>query len=167
MFSRTLRPAARGLPQVSPAVSRAVVQRRWASNEHDSHDSHDAPTDDSTVTEESFFTPAWRNTAILTVVGYAAYLYWPRTKEGETHWLTQAIANSNSNEEQFENLQRRMAWVQHQAANKREDDAAQRPPMHRFRYKHTFEQSCPNAIPVGTQADVSNVKIKTREDYFK
>jgi len=171
MFSRALRPAARHLPRLSPGVSQAAVQRRWASDDkhgsHDSHDSHEPnPAEDTTVRQESFFSPFWRNVFIISALSYGCYAYWPRTKEGETSWLTQAIDTRSERPAAFEALQQRMEFVKMQAEKKIDSDDAQRPPIHRYRNKHIFEQASPYLIPVGTQTDVSNVRIKTREDAF-
>ncbi|EJU04231.1 hypothetical protein DACRYDRAFT_114601 [Dacryopinax primogenitus] len=188
MISRILRPSARTLPRLSPTVA----QRRWVANdpdgwvpenakrvvvqqsttsivdEHDSHDHHGNPAEDALPTEESFFTPFWRNITILGALGYAAYLFMPTAKPGEKNMFTDLLTNQgNSNEEGLNQIETRVSFANAQAEHKKDADEVERPPIHRFRSKTSFELQSPFLVPVGSQADMSNVKVKTWEDSYR
>jgi len=163
-----LRPAARALSRIPPALSRAPAARRWASEDShsDAHEPSHEPTNE-TYPAESFFTPFWRNVLLLSVGGYGVSYFWP-SSTGDRPWLTRFIdGQTRDNTATVDSQLNHVAFAKAAADDRLDTQSAQRPKVHRYRYKGMFDQADPNLIPVGSQADLSDLHIKTYADFYK
>ncbi|WOO82640.1 uncharacterized protein LOC62_04G006122 [Vanrija pseudolonga] len=131
-------------------------------------------------TVETFFDAKWATRALLVS---AAVLLWPYLPERPTSaaspslapaaaekeatsapsFITRAIASGTK--EDAENWAKRndqhLALTREQADEKILVQEAERPKVWRMRYPSSFEQASPHGIPVGSQADLSDLKVKS------
>ncbi|KAL1409094.1 hypothetical protein Q8F55_005918 [Vanrija albida] len=131
-------------------------------------------------TEETFFDAKWATRALLVS---AAVLLWPYLPARPTaaaspslapdaaekeaadapSFITRAIASGTK--EDAANWAKRndkhLELARAQADDKILVQEAERPKVWRLRYPSAFEQASPHAIAVGSQADLSDLKIKS------
>ncbi|KDQ21684.1 hypothetical protein BOTBODRAFT_26110 [Botryobasidium botryosum FD-172 SS1] len=144
------------------ASSTIVSQRRLASSDSHSHDEHHHSEGEHT--HEGFSAPIWRNTAIISVVAFAAYRLAPHPDPHATveepfltrylsHWTTPSTVWKERNA-------RHLELVVDMAETKLVAQNAQRPPMHRLRYAGSFDQASPHCTPVGSLTDLSGLVVR-------
>ncbi|CAM0138834.1 hypothetical protein VKS41_005952 [Umbelopsis sp. WA50703] len=153
MASRILA-RSRALPSV-----RQVISRRGYATEHVKH-----AGEQPKFQPETFGSNAWRNTMFVVIAGLVWYRVdqhittsgdekHPITKWVEYH-MTPATENDRVASEHLDH-----------AVSKAEDrllfQEAQRAPVYRMRYPEAFERASPHAIAVGSQVDLSDLKVKT------
>ncbi|EST08467.1 hypothetical protein PSEUBRA_001885 [Kalmanozyma brasiliensis GHG001] len=81
--------------------------------------------------------------------------------EGEKPWLTRYIENWTTPSSVWkERNARHLELVKEKAEERLLFQDAERPPVHRLRYTQIFEQASPHAVAPGSQADLSDLKIK-------
>jgi len=100
------------------------------------------------------------------VASFGVYYFWP-AGNGQEAWLTRFIASQDRTEQYKETAGMHTVLAMRGGAYKREAGEAKRPSIHRFRFKHTFDQADPDLIAVGSQSDLSDLKIKTHEDFYR
>ncbi|KXN90220.1 hypothetical protein AN958_04710, partial [Leucoagaricus sp. SymC.cos] len=108
-----------------------------------------------------FATPFWRNALIAAGLAVVAYKYAP--EPGDDVYLTRWIAMyTTSAEKWLEMNAAHTAQTAEEAENSRLMMSAQRPPVHRYCYPQAFEQASPFLVGVGTQADLSDLVVKSK-----
>ncbi|KAF9451251.1 hypothetical protein P691DRAFT_663632, partial [Macrolepiota fuliginosa MF-IS2] len=108
-----------------------------------------------------FATPFWRNALILAGLAVVAYKYAP--EPGDNVYLTRWIAMYTTPAEQWLELgAKNTAQKEVVAENTRLTVSAKSPPVHRYRYPQSFEQASPFLVGVGTQADLSDLVVKSK-----
>jgi len=135
----------------------AIVSHRKASlSTHSQHDDHH---DDHQYPKEGFSGPFWRNTVLASLLVVAAYKYAPEPTDDA--YLTRWIALYTPPRDQWLNMA-----AKHTALSVDESEttllvtSAKKPPVHRFRYPHLFEQKSPFLTPVGEDIDTSSIVVK-------
>jgi len=157
----------RALPSLrsSKSVSASVVAiRRRAASTHASDDhGHHHTHDNYQYSPEGFFTPFWRNTVILSFLGYGVYRFMPsRTSlDGKEGSLTSRIRNTLTPADTWkERNEKHLALSLEAAEAKHLTGSARRPLMPRTRYPGKFEDASPHKQAVGDQIDFSTLLIK-------
>ncbi|WWC72797.1 uncharacterized protein I206_106761 [Kwoniella pini CBS 10737] len=144
----------------------------------DSHHGHGEGAEDA-YTTESFFTPFWRNTLILTTISILAYPYLPSTSTNTTSpsldpetWskstkdnslpvVTRLLAQITPKAEVWTQRNDKHLELSKEAAEtKLLFQEAERPKVLRMRYPSSFEQASPHNIAVGSQADLTDLKVQ-------
>ncbi|GAA5978847.1 hypothetical protein JCM5350_004843 [Sporobolomyces pararoseus] len=125
--------------------------------------------------QEGFNAPFWRKLS-LAAIGIALYLrIAPSSNESEQQgestepWLTRYIAyNLAPSAEKFkERNEKHLEAAKQYADDKLLFQEAEKPRVKRMRYLGTFDQASPNGIPVGSQADLSGLVIKSEKQDFE
>jgi len=130
----------------------AVPFRRHASSGHG--EGH------ASFPKEDFATPFWRNALIVGGLAVVAYKYAP--EPGDNVYLTRWIAMYTPRPEAWLDLNaKHTAQQEIEAENSRLMTSARQPPVYRYRYPQSFEQASPFLVGVGTQADLSNLVVKS------
>ncbi|GAA6058907.1 hypothetical protein JCM10212_002859 [Sporobolomyces blumeae] len=162
LLARTVRPS----PSAAP---RAPV--RLAGRYASSHAAAEPSTD--VFPQEGFNAPFWRRLS-LAAIGLALYLRIApssdASEDGEPKeaWLTRYIAyNLSPSAEKFrERNEKHLELAKQAADDKLLFQEAEKPRIKRLRYLGTFDQASPNGIPVGSQADLSGLVIKSEKQDF-
>ncbi|GLB37221.1 hypothetical protein LshimejAT787_0402720 [Lyophyllum shimeji] len=135
----------------------AIVSRRNASSS--AHSQHEDHHDSEQYPSEGFSGPFWRNTVLASVLAVAAYKYAPEPTDDA--YLTRWIALYTPSRDQWLDMA-----AKHTALSVEESEttllvtSAKKPPVHRFRYPHLFEQKSPFLTPVGDDIDTNEVVVK-------
>ncbi|GAA6010321.1 hypothetical protein JCM11491_006266 [Sporobolomyces phaffii] len=120
--------------------------------------------------QEGFNAPFWRNLS-LAAIGIALYLrIAPSTSSDDDSepWLTRYIAyNLAPSADKFkERNEKHLEAAKQLADDKLLFQEAEKPRVKRMRYLGSFDQASPNGIPVGSQADLSGLVIKSEKQDF-
>ncbi|GAA5872931.1 hypothetical protein JCM8547_003267 [Rhodosporidiobolus lusitaniae] len=161
---RTARPAA------VPRAARRAAPSRSAS----SHAPH-ADSASEVYPQEGFNAPWWKWIALSGVGAFVFSRVAPMhlaPKEGEPvdaqPWLTRYIAYNlaPSADKWKERNDKHLELAKQAADDKLLFQEAEKSRMRRLRYLGAFDSASPNGIPVGSQADLSNLVIKSEKDDF-
>ncbi|KIO18835.1 hypothetical protein M407DRAFT_246382 [Tulasnella calospora MUT 4182] len=146
-------------------VTRGALRRNASSHAHEEHHDHGHGSQDTyQYAPEGFFSPFWRNTIILSILGYGLYAFAPsRTgadgKESSlTGWIRSKITPSEIWRERNET---HLILSMEQAEAKHLAGGARRPLMMRTRYPGKFEDASPHKQPVGDVVDYSDLSVKS------
>ncbi|GAA6003074.1 hypothetical protein JCM10207_001972 [Rhodosporidiobolus poonsookiae] len=159
-----------------PARSAATprVARRAAGSSRQAHSAAADATHES-YPQEGFNASFWWK---LSVVGVGAFVYSRvapvhlAPKEGanldEQPWLTRYIAyNLNPSADKWRaRNDKHLELAKEAAEDKLLFQEAEKSRIRRLRYLGTFDQASPNGIPVGSQADLSGLRIKSEKEDF-
>ncbi|KAL5523800.1 hypothetical protein ACEPAG_7973 [Sanghuangporus baumii] len=147
----------------------AVRQSRSASSvAHDNH--HHEENDANVYPKETFFTPFWRRTVLVTV-GLIAYAKFAPEEykagktlpngEQETPWLTRVLAHyAPSIENWVKTNEQHLIQTEERAQNTLTQQSAKLPPWPTRNRVIKFEQASPHRIPVGGVPDLSDLVVK-------
>ncbi|GAA6043620.1 hypothetical protein JCM8097_008293 [Rhodosporidiobolus ruineniae] len=163
------------LRSARPAPTARTAQRFSAPRRHGSTAHVEAGVEES-YPQEGFNAPFWRYLAVG-AVGVAVYLRAapvhfasknPDADLDEQPWLTRYIAyNLAPDADKWKARNDKHLELAKQAADdKLLFQEAEKSRMRRMRYLGTFDQASPNGIPVGSQADLSGLVIKSEKDDF-
>ncbi|AFR98235.1 hypothetical protein C343_06211 [Cryptococcus neoformans C23] len=158
--------AARGMATSAP--------RRAAHSDH-----HGAEDQSDTHTNESFFTPSWRNAFIILTASILIYPYLPSPsnkpaspsldpeafaaarKDEALPALTRWLAKQTEKAEVWaQRNEKHLELTKEAAETKLLFQEGERPKVLRMRYPSSFEQASPHSIAVGSQADLSDLKVR-------
>ncbi|GAA5826485.1 hypothetical protein JCM11251_002391 [Rhodosporidiobolus azoricus] len=168
-MSSLLRSAARPSASASRAARTTLRSRQASSHAH-------ADAAGEVYPQEGFNAPFWR---WLSLAGVGIFVY---TRAAPVHlaptegadleeqpWLTRYIAyNLNPTSEKWKARNDKHLELAKQAADdKLLFQEAERSRMRRLRYLGTFDQASPNGIEVGSQADLSDLVIKSEKQDFE
>ncbi|GJN91142.1 hypothetical protein Rhopal_004160-T1 [Rhodotorula paludigena] len=166
--ARAARPALR--PAARPAARPAPFARNASSHAADPHAAAEH------YPQEGFNAPFWRH---LSLGAIALFIYLrvapsdlpeqlEHAAEERAPWLTRYIAhNLAPDADKFrERNEKHLELAKLAADDKLLFQEAERPRVRRLRYLGTFDQASPNNIPVGSQADLSDLVIKSEKDDF-
>ncbi|KAG9018163.1 hypothetical protein FRB90_012007 [Tulasnella sp. 427] len=147
-------------------AARGVSRRNASSHAHDEHhDDHGHGSQDTyQYAPEGFFTPFWRNTIVLSILGYGLYAFAPsRTgADGKENSLTSWIRTNITPSEIWRSRnETHLILSMEQAEAKHLAGSAQRPLMMRTRYPGKFEDASPHKRPVGDTVDYSDLNVKS------
>ncbi|WVF67806.1 hypothetical protein IAT40_002567 [Kwoniella sp. CBS 6097] len=179
----SLRASAQLQLKFNAARSISTSPRRSAAQGHDDHShGHGQEAGDSDAyTNESFFTPVWRNTFILVTASILIYPYLPspsssttspsldpetfsqiaKSKDSSIPWLTKKLADITPKAKVWtERNDKHLELTKEAAETKLLFQEAERPKVLRMRYPSAFEQASPHNIPVGSQADLTDLKVQ-------
>ncbi|WVQ95423.1 hypothetical protein IAU59_002520 [Kwoniella sp. CBS 9459] len=178
----SLRAAAQLNAAATAAARRSISTSPRRSAGHDDHSHGHAETGDSDAyTNESFFTPVWRNTFILVTASILIYPYLPspsssttspsldpetfsqiaKSKDSSIPWLTKKLADITPEAKVWtERNDKHLELTKEAAETKLLFQEAERPKVLRMRYPSAFEQASPHNIPVGSQADLTDLKVQ-------
>ncbi|GAA5929102.1 uncharacterized protein JCM15063_004051 [Sporobolomyces koalae] len=148
-------------PSVPQACARSVRGVRPASSHAHAESTEHFP-------QEGFNAPFWRKLS-LAAIGLALYLrVGPSTSDDSEPWLTRYIAhNLAPSADKFkERNEKHLEAAKLAADDKLLFQEAEKPRVKRLRYLGTFDQASPNGIPVGSQADLSGLVIKSEKQDF-
>ncbi|GAA5832877.1 hypothetical protein JCM5353_003738 [Sporobolomyces roseus] len=158
LLARSIRPTA--TPLARPSSIRLA-----------SSHAHSEPSSTEHFPQEGFNAPFWRNLS-LAAIGLALYLRLApsasSSDEQSEPWLTRYIAhNLAPSADKFKARNEKHLELAKQAADdKLLFQEAEKPRIKRLRYLGTFDQASPNGIPVGSQADLSGLVIKSEKQDF-
>ncbi|WRT70935.1 uncharacterized protein IL334_007934 [Kwoniella shivajii] len=176
----SFRSIARPTSSIRKSVAiRAISTSSPAKASHDdSHHGHAEGPDDA-YTTESFFTPFWRNTLILTTLTVLIYPYLPSpsssttspsldpetfsqsTKDKSLPYITRLLTQITPEAKVWtERNDKHLELTKEAAETKLLFQEAERPRVWRMRYPSAFEQASPHSIPVGSQTDLSDLKVQ-------
>ncbi|GAA5831652.1 hypothetical protein JCM3766R1_004967 [Sporobolomyces carnicolor] len=147
------------------AVARPVEQGvRFGSSTTAEHSTEHFP-------QEGFNAPFWRRLS-LAAIGIALYLRIAPSSDSDNAsepWLTRYIAyNLAPSADKFkERNEKHLEAAKQLADDKLLFQEAEKPRVKRMRYLGTFDQASPNGIPVGSQADLSGLVIKSEKQDFE
>ncbi|KAM0749161.1 hypothetical protein T439DRAFT_327650 [Meredithblackwellia eburnea MCA 4105] len=117
--------------------------------------------------DEGFNKPHWRYLSLATLALLLYYRVTPASSSSSeestspiTKWLTPQTETWKANAEKH------LTLAKEAADDKLLFQEAERPKVRRLRYLGTFSQASPNNIPVGSQADLSDLVIKSEKDDF-
>ncbi|SCV69684.1 BQ2448_1078 [Microbotryum intermedium] len=155
-----------------PAPVSALVARRFASTHHDGH--HVDHNAGDVFPEEGFNAPFYSKIAFAAVAAFVLLRISPATNstpseaQDEKPYMTRYIEhNLTPKVEVFKEYNRRhLEMALGAAQDKLLFQEAERPRVTRMRNPGMFDQASPHAIPVGSQADLSNLVIKSEKDDF-
>ncbi|TYJ51686.1 hypothetical protein B9479_007736 [Cryptococcus floricola] len=137
-----------------------------------------------TYTKESFLNPKWRNALLLLTTSLLLLPHLPapskshlspslspeafqaarRDVEGELPWLTRWFVRETEKAEVWrERADRHLELEKERADGRLLVQEAERPRVLRMRYPSRFEQASPFNIPVGSQVDLSDLKVRPAE----
>ncbi|WVQ63463.1 uncharacterized protein L199_001616 [Kwoniella botswanensis] len=172
-----LRPTSSILRQQLVARGISTTTPKGASHD-DSHHGHGEGADDA-YTTESFFNPFWRNTLVLTTLAILAYPYIPSTSSNTTSpsldpetfskstkdkslpYVTRLLASITPESRIWtERNDKHLELSKDAAETKLLFQEAERPRVLRMRYPSSFEQASPHNIAVGSQTDLSDLKVQ-------
>ncbi|GAA5971166.1 hypothetical protein JCM11641_004169 [Rhodosporidiobolus odoratus] len=157
------------------ALPRAAARRVTPSSSSRNASSAAHPADTEVYPQEGFNASFWWK---LAVGGVAVAVYLRAApvhlapKEGvdleQQPWLTRYIAhNLAPSADKWKGRNEKHLELAKQAADdKLLFQEAEKSRIRRLRYLGTFDQASPNAIEVGSQADLSGLKIKSERDDF-
>ncbi|WVQ86201.1 hypothetical protein IAT38_008369 [Cryptococcus sp. DSM 104549] len=156
--------------------------------EHDGHGHHDSPhgdhhhvheADPDVYKHESLLSPGWRPFWAVLAVTILAWPFIPAPAQGSFSpsldpegfaagrkdpnlpWITRWILNSMPTPEQNREAREKYLRSDIELANSVNVTAeAEIPKVRKLRYPSTFEQASPNQIAVGSQADLSDLKVQ-------
>ncbi|GAA5896405.1 hypothetical protein JCM6882_001005 [Rhodosporidiobolus microsporus] len=167
-MSSLIRSAAR--PSASaPRAARSTLRSRQASSHAHAESSSEV------YPQEGFNAPFWR---WLSLAGVGVFVYSRAApvhlapKDGadldEQPWLTRYIAYNlaPSADKWKARNDKHLELAKEAADDKLLFQEAERSRMRRMRYLGTFDQASPNGIEVGSQADLSDLVIKSEKDDF-
>ncbi|KAI0319175.1 hypothetical protein OF83DRAFT_1163084 [Amylostereum chailletii] len=155
---RAARPRALVLSQSSRRLASSSVHEHHDEHHHDEH--HDS----TQYPKEGFTSRGWTYSivAALGIVGF--YKFAPTA--GEDNFLTRYIAFYYTPVEEWATrnakhlqLSSELSEAQHVI------QGACRPPVRRYRYPQKFELASPFSVPVGTDVDLSDLKVKSDKDW--
>ncbi|WWC92555.1 uncharacterized protein L201_007514 [Kwoniella dendrophila CBS 6074] len=178
--STMLKPTSSILRQQMMIRGISTSQPKRASHD-DSHHQHGEGSDDA-YTTESFFTPFWRNTIILTAVTVLVYPYLPSTSNlnqittspslnpdffqksttnKELPYITRLLTKITPESKIWtERNDKHLQLSKDAAETKLLFQEAERPKVLRMRYPSSFEQASPHNIAVGSQTDLKDLKVQ-------
>ncbi|WWC64978.1 uncharacterized protein I303_107592 [Kwoniella dejecticola CBS 10117] len=175
--SSMLRPAS-SLTRTNLAIRGISTSSPKRASHDDSHHGHGEGAEDA-YTTESFFNPFWRNTLILTTISVLVYPYLPSTSTNTTSpSLDPETFSKSTKDSSLPAVTRLLAsitpkaevWTQRNdkhlelskeaAETKLLFQEAERPKVLRMRYPSAFEQASPHNIAVGSQTDLSDLKVQ-------
>ncbi|GAA5876277.1 hypothetical protein JCM16303_007080 [Sporobolomyces ruberrimus] len=148
----------------SRAVARPLVGVRFGSSH--AH-AESAPQH---FPQEGFNAPFWRNLS-LAAIGLALYLRIAPSSDSDDSsepWMTRYIAHNlaPSADKYKARNEKHLEAAKQLADDKLLFQEAEKPRVKRMRYLGTFDQASPNGIPVGSQADLSGLVIKSEKQDF-
>ncbi|KAG8882987.1 hypothetical protein FRB98_003366 [Tulasnella sp. 332] len=110
-----------------------------------------------------FTTPFWRNTIILSILGYGLYRIAPsRESIDKDNSLTSFIRKSLTPSEVWKTRnENHLALSVENAQSRQLTEAAQRPVVSRIRYTGKFEDFSPHRQSVGDSVDMSDLDVKS------
>ncbi|KAL8292856.1 hypothetical protein RQP46_000550 [Phenoliferia psychrophenolica] len=149
----------------SPVAARATLARP------SSHDHHTPSSGAEEVyPEEGFNAPVWRYLAVGSLAVALAIRLAPAsapvTEENPSPITTYLAAHMPEAGLWKARAAKHLELAKEAADDKLLFQDAERPKVRRLRYLGTFEQASPNGIPVGSQADLSDLVIKSEKDDF-
>ncbi|KAG1735083.1 uncharacterized protein EDB91DRAFT_1225300 [Suillus paluster] len=136
----------------------SVIQRRFVS--HDSHTHHEHHDDTHYSREAGFFTPFWRNTALVSLLAVGFYKWAPSPNQDVylTRWLAQYMTPRDF----WAAINEKHLLLSQQASDNTILQAdAKRPNMHRYRYPQILDSGSPHLQPVGCVADTSSTAVRS------
>ncbi|WVQ77617.1 hypothetical protein IAR50_007305 [Cryptococcus sp. DSM 104548] len=177
----SLRPLLRQT-QLRSAVGVRSIQssapRRAGHEEH--HGAEEGEAD--YYTKESFLNPKWRNVLLLTTAAALIFPYLPTPskanlsptlspeefaaarRDEQLPWLTRWFVRETEKAEVWkERADRHLELTKEGADMKLLFQEAERPKVLRMRYPSRFEQASPFNIGVGSQVDLSDLKVRPAE----
>ncbi|SCZ89263.1 BZ3500_MvSof-1268-A1-R1_Chr9g10348 [Microbotryum saponariae] len=163
-----------------PTSVSALGARRFASTHHDGHHvDHNAGDVFPEEGKDAVFSPCF-NAPFYSKIAFAAVAAFvlirmspatnPTTSESqdEKPYITRYIEHNLTPRAGVfkEHNQRHLEMAIAAAEDKLLFQEAERPRVRRMRNPGMFDQASPHAIPVGSQADLSNLVIKSEQDDF-
>ncbi|GAA5881409.1 hypothetical protein JCM1840_007559 [Sporobolomyces johnsonii] len=158
LLARSARPTAAPRAAVRPAARPASTH------------AHPEPSTD-VFPQEGFNAPLWRNLS-LAAIGLAIYLRVAPSSSSDAEpsepWLTRYIAHNlaPSADKYRERNNHHLELAKQAADDKLLFQDAERQRIRRMKYLGSFGQASPNLIPVGSQADLSDLVIKSEKSDF-
>ncbi|KDE02437.1 hypothetical protein MVLG_07005 [Microbotryum lychnidis-dioicae p1A1 Lamole] len=155
-----------------PTSVSALGARRFASTHHNGH--HVDHNAGDVFPEEGFNASFYSKIAFAAVAAFVLLHLSPATNsttsefQDEKPYITRYIEhNLTPRAGAFkEHNQRHLEMAIAAAEDKLLFQEAERPRVRRMRNTGMFDQASPHAIPVGSQADLSNLVIKSEQDDF-
>nr|ODN74929.1 hypothetical protein L203_06612 [Cryptococcus depauperatus CBS 7841] len=172
----SLRPLIR--KPLATTSSRTLINSVARRTEH-THSGNGTEDQSDAYTTETFFSPSWRNAFLFFTASLLIYPYLssPSTKpispsldpeafeearkDQSLPALTRWLANQISKAEVWKKRNDKHLELSKEAAEtKLLFQEAERPRIWRMRYPSSFEQASPYNIPVGSQIDLSDLKVQ-------
>ncbi|KAF8514149.1 hypothetical protein JB92DRAFT_160775 [Gautieria morchelliformis] len=143
------------LSRRSTCIPLAATQLRLSSSDPHSH--HD---DANVYPQESFNTPFWRTTALLTLLGIGLYNLVPYIDKDKTY-ITRYIQHYATPRDVWARINDKHLELSADAAQGQLlIGSATRPHILRMRYPAALEYASPHNVAVGSQTDMSHVVVK-------
>ncbi|KAF9792615.1 hypothetical protein BJ322DRAFT_60870 [Thelephora terrestris] len=145
--------------QLAANTTRPLTGLRYASTEH-GHEHHDHHVEDAAeYPREGFATSTIVKIVTLAGAVVAFYKYAPSASEDNI--ISRYISSKATPSEVWEQVNlKHTVLEQQQADNSQVIWAAQKPPVHRFRYPLQIDQALPHRQPVGSTVDLNNLVVK-------
>ncbi|KAG7090836.1 hypothetical protein E1B28_009918 [Marasmius oreades] len=156
MLSKAVRTTLLARPRTTPSLS-ATGHRHGSSSTH--HDEHRGEHDNTVYPKEGFFSPAWRNGVLVSVLALAAWQYAP--EPNDEAYLTRWIMMYKTPKEKWLEMNATHAAQSRVVAEQTKlFDLGVAPPVHRLRFPQIIDQGSPFCNGIGMNVDMSNVKVK-------
>ncbi|KAL5485187.1 hypothetical protein ACEPAI_7829 [Sanghuangporus weigelae] len=163
---RAVSRSARSLPTAVARQSRCASSAARDDHHHDHHEEHEP----NVYPKETFFTPFWRRT-ILVTIGLIAYAKFAPEEykagktlpngEHEMPWLTRVLAHyAPSVEYWVKTNEQHLLQTEERAQNTLTQQSAKLPPWPTRNRVIKFEQASPHRIPVGGVPDLSDLVVR-------